>query len=339
MKIAIANSFLPAVEAIRQALTSISRHQIIWTADDGMEAIRKCAENKPDLILMDMILPMLNGVEATRQIMANTPCAILIVTATVSGASSKVFEALGAGAIDAINTPDPKNKPESSRALLDKIEMMEKLLFGASREKTPRISPSHSKRVSLKEGRLVVIGASAGGPLALAEVLSQLPKTFPAPIIIVQHVDAQFAQGMADWLSGQSAMPVRVAREGESPTKGVVLLAGKNDHLVFIDAHTLGYTPKPIDDVYRPSVDVFFESVVKHWRGETVGVLLTGMGRDGARGLKMLQNAGCHTIAQDSASCMVYGMPKAAVALGAVDEILPLNQIGLTLRRLYVDLS
>jgi len=337
MKIAIANSSPAAVEIIRQVLVPISRHQIIWTAGDGAEAVRKCTEDKPDLILMDMILPVLNGVEATRQITTKTPCAILIVTATVSGTSSKVFEALGAGAIDAINTPDPTTMPESSEALLSKIEMVEKLLFGATREKTPRASPRQHKSVNLKEGRLVVIGASAGGPLALAEVLSQLPKAFPAAVIIVQHVDAQFAQGMADWLGGQSAMPVRVAREGESPTKGVVLLAGKNDHLVFVNAHTLGYTPKPIDDVYRPSVDVFFESVVKHWKGESIGVLLTGMGRDGARGLKMLQSAGCHTIAQDSASCMVYGMPKAAVALGAVDEILPLNQIGLTLRRLYVD--
>ncbi len=337
MKIAIANSFPAAVETIRHALMPISRYQIIWTAGDGAEAIRKCAEDKPDLILMDMILPVLNGVEATRQITTNTPCAILIVTATVSGSSSKVFEALGAGAIDAINTPDPTTIPESSEALLSKIEMVEKLLFGANRKKTAHLSPSHPKAVNLKEGRLVVIGASAGGPLALAEVLAQLPKTFPAAVIIVQHIDAQFAQGMADWLSGQSAMPVRVAREGESPSKGVVLLAGKNDHLVFVDAHTLGYTPKPVDDVYRPSVDVFFESVVKHWKGETVGVLLTGMGRDGARGLKMLQSAGSHTIAQDSASCMVYGMPKAAIALGAADEVLPLNQIGLTLRRLHVD--
>jgi two-component system response regulator WspF len=337
MKIAIANSFPAAVEAIRHVLSAIPRYQVIWTADDGEEAVKKCEEDKPDLLLMDMILPVLNGVEATRRITTNTPCAILIVTATVSGSSSKVFEALGAGAIDAINTPEPNTSPESLEAFLNKIEMMEKLLFGANREKAPRPAPTHHKPVNHKEGRLVVIGASAGGPMALAEVLSQLPKTFPAAIIIVQHVDTQFAQGMADWLSGQSAMPVRVAREGESPTKGVVLLAGKNDHLILVDAHTLGYTPKPVDDVYRPSVDVFFASVVKHWKGECIGVLLTGMGRDGARGLKMLQSAGCHTIAQDSASCMVYGMPKAAVALGAANEVLPLNQIGLTLKRLYVD--
>ena len=161
--------------------------------------------------------------------------------------------------------------------------------------------------------------------MALTEVLGALPKNFPAAVIIVQHVDSQFAQGLADWLNEQSNLPVRVAREGERPVKGTVLVAGKNGSPVFLNGDTVGYTPNPVDYVYRPSVDVFFESVLKHWRGETVGVLLTGMGRDGAQGLKMLREAGHHTIAQDSASCMVYGMPKAAAALDAAVEILPLE--------------
>jgi two-component system response regulator WspF len=339
MKIAIVNSLPQAVDAIRQVLASSSRYHVAWVAVDGAEAVKKCAQDKPDLVLMDMVLPVLNGVEATRQIMAQNPCAILIVTATVSGTSSKVFEALGAGAIDAINTPpiDIVTR-ESSAALLRKIEMVEKLIFGTSREKTSRTMTTRLKPVANKKHRLVVIGASAGGPMALAEVLAALPRDFSAAVIIVQHVDAQFAQGLADWLNEQSTLPVRLVREGEKPAKGTVLVAGKNDHLIFVDSQTLGYTPNPVDYVYRPSVDVFFESVVKHWKGEVVGVLLTGMGRDGARGLKSLRDAGCHTIAQDKASCLVYGMPKAAAALDAADEILPLPQIGLTLRKMHVDL-
>ncbi len=338
MKIAIVNNLPRAVDAIQRVLALTGRHQVSWVTGDGEEAVKKCAQDKPDLILMDMVLPVLNGVEATRQIMANSPCAVLVVTATVSGATSKVFEALGAGAIDAINTPEiNENASEIPTALLKKIDMVERLIFGANREKTFRSSHTRTRRLAIRKekDRLVVIGSSAGGPVALAEVLGSLPKNFPAAVIIVQHVDSQFAQGLADWLNEQSKLPVRVAREGERPVKGTVLVAGKNDHLIFVDADTLGYTPNPVDYVYRPSVDVFFESVVKHWRGETVGVLLTGMGRDGAQGMKMLRNAGCHTIAQDKASCLVYGMPKAAVALEAVDEILALNQIGLTLKKMH----
>jgi two-component system response regulator WspF len=175
--------------------------------------------------------------------------------------------------------------------------------------------------------RLVAIGASAGGPAALTAVLSGLPKGFPAAVVIVQHVDAQFAQGMADWLSRNSALPVRVAKEGDRPTAGTVLLAGTNDHLRFTSSDRVGYTAEPRQQAYRPSVDVFFASVGVHWAGEAVGVLLTGMGRDGAQGLKTLRDKGHYTIAQDQATSTVYGMPKAAASLGAAVDILPLERI------------
>jgi two-component system response regulator WspF len=181
-------------------------------------------------------------------------------------------------------------------------------------------------------GQLVAIGASAGGPAALAEILRVLPTDFPAAIVIVQHVDEQFARGFADWLAGQSKLPVRVAVEGDAPVEGTVLVAGRSDHLIFSGPNSLSYTPHPADYVYRPSVDVFFESIVRMRRENVVGVLLTGMGRDGAKGLKALRDAGWHTIAQDKDSCAVYGMPKAAANLGAAVEILPLNQIPAALK-------
>jgi chemotaxis response regulator CheB len=140
-------------------------------------------------------------------------------------------------------------------------------------------------------------------------------------------VDVQFAAGMADWLGRDCKLPVRVAREGERPAAGVVLLAGTNDHLTLLADGRLGYTPEPRDYVYRPSVDVFFQSITRFWTGDVTGVLLTGMGRDGAVGLKALRNQGRHTIAQDQASSAVYGMPKAAATLGAAVEILPLERI------------
>ena|ERR1700722_996376 len=174
---------------------------------------------------------------------------------------------------------------------------------------------------------LIAIGASAGGPTALATILSALPRDFPAAIMIIQHVDAQFVPSMATWLNETSGIPVRVARHGDKPQANAALIARSNDHLILIDSHSLGYTPEPRDCFYRPSIDVFFQSVVRHWRGKAVGVLLTGMGRDGAKGLRAMRDAGAMTIAQDAASSAVYGMPKAAAELHAAEKILPLNNI------------
>ena len=175
--------------------------------------------------------------------------------------------------------------------------------------------------------KLIAIGSSAGGPHAVSVILGALPADMPAAVVIVQHVDEHMAAGMAEWLGSQSAMPVSVAAEGDRLVAGRVLLAGTADHLVLKSAERVGYTVEPRDYVYRPSVDAFFHSVVKHWRGDVVGVLLTGMGRDGAIGLKALRDQGRYTIAQDEATSAVYGMPKAAAKLQAAVSILPLDQI------------
>jgi two-component system response regulator WspF len=175
--------------------------------------------------------------------------------------------------------------------------------------------------------RLVAIGASAGGPAAVAAVLGGLPGNFPAAVVLVQHVDEKFVPGLANWLGQHTQLPVRPAREGDSPELGTVLIAATSDHLVFKSATELGYTSEPRNYPYRPSVDVFFESAAMRWRGELFGVLLTGMGRDGARGLKTLRDGRHLTIAQDQATSAVYGMPKAAAAIGAAAHILPLNAI------------
>jgi two-component system chemotaxis response regulator CheB/two-component system response regulator WspF len=174
---------------------------------------------------------------------------------------------------------------------------------------------------------LVAIGASAGGPAVLSMLLKQFPKSFPAAIVIIQHMDAEMAPGMATWLAQDSKLTVRLAAEGDRPTAGVALIAGTSDHLVLKGPIRLGYTPEPREYVYRPSVDAFFMSVTKMWRDAAVGVLLTGMGRDGAAGLKAMRDRGFHTIAQDAATSAVYGMPKAAARLEAAVEILPIDRI------------
>ncbi|HWG71393.1 MAG TPA: chemotaxis response regulator protein-glutamate methylesterase [Steroidobacteraceae bacterium] len=327
MKIGIVNDLAVALEALRRVLELRPDHAVIWTARDGTQAVDLCGRETPDLVLMDLIMPGMDGVEATRQIMAHTPCAILVVTASVGANAARVFDAMGYGAIDAVDTPvlGRGDLQESAVAFLRKIDTVAKLV--GTRRFIPSADTFNDTWIITRRERLVAIGASAGGPAALTAVLSRLPKNFPAAVVIVQHVDERFAQGMADWLGRDSALPVRVAKEGDRPAAGVVLLAGTNDHLRFISPERIGYTSEPREQAYRPSVDVFFASVGEHWPGEAVGVLLTGMGRDGAKGLKTLRDKGHYTIAQDQATSTVYGMPKAAAILGAAVDILPLQHI------------
>jgi two-component system response regulator WspF len=326
VKIGIVNDVPIAVETLRRVLTP--EHQIIWVAHNGAEAVELCAKTKPDLVLMDLIMPVMDGAEATRRIMASTPCAILIVTFSIGANTSRVFEAMGHGALDAVDTPALGfgDSRESAAPLLAKVRTISKLI-GDSNSIPIEAERRMSASAVSSETRLIAIGASAGGPTALAKVLSALPRGFPASIVVIQHVDEQFAIGMAEWLNGQSALPVRLAKEGDYPALGTVLVAGTSNHLVLKSAHRLGYTAEPADYVYRPSVDVFFQSVNLLWPGKAAGVLLTGMGSDGAVGLKALRNKGHYTIAQDQLSSAVYGMPKAAAAIDAAVDILPLENI------------
>jgi len=327
MKIAIVNDMPLAVEALRRALALEPAHELIWVAGNGQEAVERCAAQIPDLILMDLIMPVMDGVEATRRIMAATPCAIVIVTVDRKQNVHRVFEAMGHGALDVVDTPalgagDPR---EAAAPLLRKILNIG-WLIGQQRTSAPSSVPTAVREVSQRTG-LVAIGSSAGGPAALEVLLKGLPKQFPAAIVLVQHVDQVFAAGMADWLSSTCGQVVRLAREGEPPQAGQVLLAGTNHDISLRKNGQLAYTAEPVNEIYRPSIDVFFESVARHWNAPGVGVLLTGMGRDGAQGLKMMRQQGFLTLAQDQQSSAVYGMPKAAAAIDAAMEIRPLERI------------
>jgi chemotaxis response regulator CheB len=324
MRIGIVNDLRMAVEAQRRALTLRPAHEIIWIAASGAEAIELCARQTPDLVLMDLIMPGIDGVAATRRIMSTSPCAILIVTASVGANTSRVFEAMGHGALDAVDAPNG-DLANGASAFLKKIDTIDKLV--GTRKFIPDRDALGDTAVILRRERLVAIGASAGGPGALATLLGGLPRDFPAAIVIVQHVDERFARSMADWLAQQCKLAVRVAVENDRPTAGTALLAATNDHLRLKSANRLGYTADPQEAIYRPSIDVFLNSVCEHWPGEAIGVLLTGMGRDGAQGLKSLRNKGHYTIAQDSLTSAVYGMPKAAASLGAAVDVLPLDRI------------
>jgi two-component system response regulator WspF len=335
MKIAIVNDMPMAVEALRRALAFEPEHQVVWVAGNGAEAVRQCAEMTPDLILMDLIMPVMDGVEATRLIMASTPCAIVIVTVDREQNVHKVFEAMGHGALDVVDTPalGVGNAREAAAPLLRKIVNIGWLV--GQHSPALRTVDTPLRDLAQRQG-LVAIGSSAGGPAALEVLLKGLPADFPAAIVLVQHVDQVFAAGMAEWLGSASGLPVRLAREGEPPQKGTVLLAGTNHHIRLLKNGTLAYTAEPVDEIYRPSIDVFFESVARHWHGDAVGVLLTGMGRDGAQGLKLMRQQGFLTIAQDQQSSAVFGMPKAAAAIDAAVEVRSLDRIAPRLKEIFL---
>jgi two-component system, chemotaxis family, response regulator WspF len=328
VKIAIVNDMQLAVEALRRAIQISGRHTVEWVAADGNEAVRLAKQNLPDLILMDLVMPHMDGVEATRKIMQQSPCPILVVTATVGGHADKVVQALNNGALDALPTPilTHGNQLVAAEQLLAKLDALEQMHIGrdttAQRKETALPSRQDAPR------SLVAIGASAGGPAALSRVLADLPPNPSAAFVIIQHVDAHFAPTMACWLNEQARIPVQLASEGAALANGLVLFAAGDRHLVFRSRGTVGYSVEPHHLSYRPSIDTFFQSILKHWKGQTLGVLLTGMGRDGAVGLKALRSAGAMTIAQDQQTSMVYGMPKAAAELGAATLILPLEKIG-----------
>lgn len=329
MRIAIANDVLMAAEVLRRVIVRAGAHDVAWIAHDGADAVARCERDRPDLILMDLYMPNLDGVEATRRIMAKTPCAIVIATAKVEDHTGKVFEAMGAGAIDAVSIPTitDTEKIDGARELLAKIETINKLVGPLKKGKTPPPAPLNQRPVPSRAEKLVVIGSSAGGPSALTTILAALPPDFSASVVIVQHVDKQFAEGLTTWFATHTKLQVRVAAEGDRLQPGIVYLAGRDRHLVMFSPTQLGYATQPVDTSYCPSVDVFFKSVAKQWRGKAVGVLLTGMGRDGAEGLKALRDAGHHTIAQDKITSAVYGMPKAAAELNAAKDILALDKI------------
>jgi two-component system response regulator WspF len=330
MKIGIANDVAMAAEALRRVVASSSDHQVLWIARTGVEAVRMCAEHRPDLVLMDLNMPELDGVEATRQIMAASPCAILVVTGAPQDNVSQVFRALGAGALDVTATPILRGGENGDVELLAKIKTIGKLVRASSAEASTPSGGSEAGEHTVRH--LLAIGASTGGPVAISKVLGDWTPASGTGIVVVQHIDENFAANFARWLGDTLKLPVKVIDEGDALEAGVVQIARTNDHLLLDARHRLHYNESPREYAYRPSVDVFFHCVAQHWHGEATGVLLTGMGRDGANGLLAMRRAGKHTIAQDQASSAVYGMPRAAAEVGAAAQILPLDAIGKALR-------
>lgn len=312
--------------------------EVVGEAGDGKRAIELCQTLRPDVVTMDMMLPVMTGLGATEYIMAHCPTPILIVSSSTNrGELFKTYEALAAGALDVLEKPQgDETDRDWERRFVAAVKLISRVrvithprarLGALGRAQAPRRAeavPDGHERF-----QVVALGASTGGPAAIVTILRGLPASFPLPLLLVLHIAEPFGAAFADWLDGQSAHRVSYARDGDpiGDKAGHVIMAPPDFHLV-VGGGRVHLTADPERHSCRPSVDVLFESIARDYGSAAAACLLTGMGRDGAAGLLEVRRAGGLTIAQDEATSIVYGMPREAVMLGAAASVLPLGEIG-----------
>lgn len=320
---------------IRAILESDPELQVVGEARDGKEAIKLCQQLQPDIITMDIRMPRMDGYQAVRRIMAEWPRPILVLTSTQSDIELGIsYKAIESGALMVLGKPHdlPGSDPEADQLIATVKAMAEVKVVRRHwrvHKEGPEPPPRQAyPRVPRGSVRLIAMGASTGGPPALQVILQALPANLGVPIAVVQHISPGFVSGLARWLNDTTPLQVKVAEHGEPLNPGTAYLAPDDHHLQVTHNGLAWLGAAPPVDGHRPSVTVLFESVARYYAAAAVGVLLTGMGDDGARGLKAMHDAGAYTIAQDEATSVVFGMPKEAIALGAADEVLPLERIG-----------
>ncbi len=315
--------------------------EIAGEAEDGRRGIELCRDVRPDVVTLDMMLPVMSGLAATEYIMAHCPTPILIVSSSTNrGELFKTYEALAAGAVDVLEKPSGV-EPDGQWAerLISTVRLVSRIKvithprarlgsLGCSAP-APILAPAPTASPGVATPRVVALGASTGGPAAMIEILRALPAAYPLPVLLVLHIGEPFGSAFAEWLDAQTSHPVSFARDGEPlrGARGRVVMAPPDRHLV-VRGERLFLTSDPERHSCRPSVDVLFSSLAREWGPASVACLLTGMGRDGADGLLAIRRAGGCTIAQDEATSVVYGMPREAVLLGAAQRVLPLGDIG-----------
>jgi two-component system chemotaxis response regulator CheB len=334
-------------ELLSYLLNADPRLQVVGTAADGEQAISAAQRLRPDVILMDIHLPKLNGFAATRRIMETCPTRIVMVTAVATPAEvAASFDTLGAGALTVLaKPPGPGHAGHGAAAeeLLRTVKLMAEMPVvrrwtrapppvGASVPTMPAVpaipavGPAPPQQI-----RLVAIGASTGGPLVLQTILSLLPRDFRVPVVIVQHIPVGFAAGFIEWLQRTSGYPVRVPHHGEAMLAGTAYFAPDDTHLLVRANGTIALSRAAAEHGMRPAVSTLFRSIATEYGPHAAGVLLTGMGRDGALELLQMRQAGAVTLVQDRETAAVYGMPGEALRLDAASYVVSPPEIAATL--------
>ncbi len=315
-------------EMIRDILESETDIVVVGEASDGKEAIAKVASLKPDIVTMDIEMPVMGGLEAIERIIAENPLPILVVTA-VTGVRT-AFAAVSKGALDVIEKPDIS--PENVRNLIKKIRLLAKVDVVAHLSSLKGTSGTMgTKRVvtqkSSAKGGIVAIAASTGGPQSIHKMLSYLPANFPVPIIITQHIAEGFTQGMVDWLNGVTPLAVHVAVSGTVLAAGNVYVNPAEHSMRVTEQGMIILGARDARQVYNPSCNTMLNSVAAAYRERAIGLIMSGMGDDGVIGMQAIRSAGGVTLAQDAKSSVVYGMNRVAVERGIIDRIVPLADI------------
>ncbi|MDB9495171.1 chemotaxis-specific protein-glutamate methyltransferase CheB [Spirulina major CS-329] len=350
-RVLLVEDSLIAQAILKRILNASGVVEVVGVAKTGLEALSLIPRVNPDVICTDLHMPQMNGLEFTYEVMAKSPIPILVISASVQEEDTKnVFELLDAGAVDIFPKPRVQEMSEYEAikvALVRKIQVLSGVHVFTRHRKNARLpapmpaalpmmplSRPSSGVSSLGLGRIkmVAIGASTGGPQALKTLLGALPANWSTPVVVVQHISYGFLQGLIDWLSLYCKVPIRIAQQGEYPQAGVVYFPPEQLHLEIDRQGQFRHSAQPKIDGHRPSVTVTMESLAQYYRSAVLGVLLTGMGRDGAAGMMAIAQAGGHTIAQDEASSVVFGMPKEAIALNAARQVLPIDQIAAALQ-------
>jgi two-component system chemotaxis response regulator CheB len=332
-------------ELLVHILDSDPRLAVVGTARNGEEAIAAARELRPDVITMDVVMPKLDGLDATRRIMETCPTPIVIVSgASEHDKAEALFQAIDAGALAFVATPNDVTHPLHR----DQAKQLRETVLLMSEVRVVRRWPKQPARADAAAGagapadlpdtngpiEVVAIGASTGGPVVLKTIMAALPGDLTATILIVQHITAGFGAGFAEWLAQSSRKPVHVASSGELPLPGHAYLAPDGSHMTLERNGRLALSSSPPENGHRPSVSALFRSVAEAVGRRAIGVLLTGMGKDGARELRQLRDLGAVTIAQDQASSVVHGMAGEAIHLQGATYVLPPERIAATIAKL-----
>ena len=325
----------------QQFLTYIFSHEkeieVVGIVNDGVEALEFVSKQKPDIITMDINMPKLNGFETTKAIMESNPIPIVILTASFNESDvTKSFNAIKAGAVSIIKKPVSLNHPDfikEAKHITETIKLMSEIKVVKHREKVVRsynetlgFIKRSSETGNTGSSKVVAIGVSTGGPPVLQTILSNLHNT-SMPILIVQHITPGFIEGLVNWLSQSSKLPINIAQNGQKALPGEVYFAPDGYHMGIDAAGNIVLSESSKENGMRPSVSHLYRSAARSFGENTIGIILTGMGVDGAKELKQLRDMGAITIAQDKDTCAVYGMPGEAVKLNAAGYVLAPEKI------------
>lgn len=352
IKVLVVEDLAVIREFLIHILSSDPEIQVIGAVSNGEEAIKSLQQTKPDVITMDINMPKMNGFVATRKIMETTPMPIIIVSASWDPKEvSTTFQAVEAGAVAVLEKPRGIGHPDyeamakslvQTVKLMSEVKVIKRWPYIHRAETVPSIEVSPQKGgveclLAPTEIKLIAMGASTGGPLVLRTILSKLPKNFPVPVVIVQHMAAGFIQGFADWLGNASLLPVTVASHGSNILPGHIYIAPDGFQMKVEKSGRIGVIRDAPENGLCPSVSYLFRSVAASFGMYAIGILLTGMGKDGAEELKLMREKGAVTIAQDKESSVVHGMPGEAIKLGAATYVFPPEKIAVILGNLVKD--